>query len=72
MVQKSGVDELEKQAYMTNKTIRTWEEVIPGWLSKIHREVKVISTGDANAEQEYFSFESSKFETATALKTKIH
>lgn len=71
MVQKSGVDELEKQAYMTNKTIRTWEEVIPGWLSKIHREVKVISTGDANAEQEYFSFESSKFETATALKTKI-
>lgn len=71
MVQKSGVDELEKQAYMTNKTIRTWEEVIPGWLSKIHQQVKVIATGDAATEQEHFSFESAKFETASALKAKI-
>lgn len=71
MVQKSGVDELEQEAFITNKTIRTWEEVIPGWLSKIHKEMKAWSTGDPNTEQEYFNFETSSFESASKVKADI-
>jgi hypothetical protein len=70
-IQKSGVDELEQQAYMTRKTIRTWEEVIPGWLSKIHQQVKVIATNDPNAEQEHYSFETASFQTSSQLKATL-
>lgn len=70
-IQKSGVDELEQQAYMTRKTIRTWEEVIPGWLSKIHQQVKVIATSDPNAEQEHYSFETASFQTSSQLKATL-
>lgn len=71
MVQKSGVDQLDQQAYLKNKTIRTLEEVIPGWLSKIHQQVKITASGDKNAEQEMFNFETSQFEGVSKIKENI-
>lgn len=68
LVQKSGLDQLDEMANLRNKTIRSLEEVIPGWLSKIHHQVKITASGDKNAEQEVFNFETSQFETVGSIK----
>lgn len=75
MVQRSGVDELDKQTFFNNKSKRTLEEVIPGLLSKILKETQMIRTGDQATELETFNFETGRFErqsqTTARLKQKL-
>lgn len=71
MVQRSGVDELDKQTFFNNKTKRTLEEVIPGLLSKILKEVQMTRTGDQTTELETFNFETGRFERQSQTTARI-
>lgn len=58
-----GSENLDKATHFRQLTRRTIEEVIPGWLSKIHTELAIIRTGSTDQKQLSYDFDSSKFTT---------
>ena len=42
-------------------------EVIPGWLGKVHHQLKIMATGDQNAEEERYDYEKAGFITRSEL-----
>lgn len=69
-VMGSSVSDLDRNAVWNHQSQRTLNEVIPGWLSKMHIELKMIRTGDkkgliAADQQESYNFDTNRFETAS-------
>lgn len=42
-------------------------EVIPGWLGKVHHQLKIMASGDQNAEEERYDYEKAGFITKSEL-----
>lgn len=75
-VRSSSLDDLETQATFNLQTRRTINEVIPGWLARIHNEIRMHRTGTTDLEPMRWSFEGNKFEessdTLERLKKKFY
>lgn len=57
------LSQLHEPAQFTNKVSRSIAEVIPGYLSKILREVTILRTGDTNTPELLFDFQTNGFKT---------
>jgi hypothetical protein len=62
-----GKDGIFKPSVFTDKAHTSITEVIPGYLSRMLRELTIIRTGDASAPTQVYDFKSSKFSTNTAI-----
>ena len=60
-------DGLFKPSVFTDKAHTSITEVIPGYLSRMLRELTIIRTGDASAPTQMFDYKSNKFSTSTAI-----
>jgi len=62
---------LNEPSIFSEKTQKSITEIIPGYLSRILREVTSISTGDKNTDLVMFDYGTSKFINKKALSDKI-
>jgi hypothetical protein len=62
-----GIQAMNQPAVFTNMVRKSIVEIIPGYLSHIHREIKAMRTGDDNAEMLSFDHNSGKFKSSKAL-----
>ena len=69
-VQGSIVDSLDQATQFDLQTRKTITDVIPGWLSKIHFELKKSRAGNS-AEQEQYDWESGDFVAQKTITEKI-
>ena len=71
-VRTSAADKLDEAVHFNLQTRQTLVEVIPGWLSRIHNELRMTRTGDDSISPMKYSFESGSFEeTRQAYKGVI-
>ena len=70
-LQTSMVDDLEKNAHFNLQTRKAITDIIPGFLSRILREVQIIRTGDDTTELTNFSFETGQFEGAGVGRERL-
>lgn len=66
-----SVSSLDKPGVITNKFIRSVEEVIPTWLAHIHRELQITRTGDASIQPSRFDFTKGEIISKDNVKKKI-
>lgn len=71
MVRGQSLDDLSTRAVYTIHEKRAITEVIPGWLARIHNEIRMHRTGMNDLEPMSWSFESNKFEDAGETATRI-
>ncbi len=64
---EKNVDSLYAPSIFTDKAHTSITEVIPGYLSRILREITIMRTGDDKSPTQLFDFKSNKFTTSTAL-----
>lgn len=60
-------DGIYKPSIFTDKAHTSITEVIPGFLSRMLRELTIIRTGDASAPTQLFDYGSNKFSASTAI-----
>lgn len=70
-VRGQSLDDLGTRAVYTVHEKRAITEVIPGWLARIHNEIRMHRTGIDGLEPMSFSFESNKFEDAAESAMRI-
>ena len=66
-----GFSSLEQPGIFNNKTNRSITEVIPGYLSMILREIKILRTKDESIAPMIYDYESSKFRTEKDMAKKF-
>lgn len=71
LVRGQSLDDLSTRAVYTIHEKRAITEIIPGWLSRIHNEIRMHRTGMNDLEPMSWSFESNKFEDAGETATRI-
>lgn len=64
---EKGIDALYKPSIFTDKAHTSITEVIPGYLSRILREMTILRTGNDKSPVQIFDFKSNKFTTTAAL-----
>lgn len=69
-LQSSMMEDLDKAALFDNQVKKSITDVIPGFLGKIHRELRVIQTGDTTLSPLMYSWDSGKFETAATVTAR--
>jgi len=62
---------LQEPMPFNRRTAKSINEIIPGLLARIHREIKILRTGDENAELVSYDFSSNKFSTEEKVQKKI-
>lgn len=67
-VHRSDWKDLQEPTVLTRQTARSINEVIPGFLSKIHQELKIIRTGDAKTPAMAYDFKAGKFATMSEVR----
>ncbi len=70
-VQKDSLSSLDQPAPLTRLTMKTWNEVIPGFLARIHREIYQLRTGDQNAPLLAYDFTSNRFSTEKGIANSV-
>lgn len=70
-VRLTGKD-MDKPHFFTRRTDRSINEVIPGYLSRIFRELQVLRTGNDNVGLTKFDHDSGDFVSAKRLKASIN
>lgn len=60
LIKRSGQEFLAQKAFWTNREAKSLNVIIPGWLGKIHNEIKMHRTGVAS-DPEIFSLERDRF-----------
>lgn len=70
-VRKSSLADLDQMATFNVRTQRTINEIIPGWLSRIHNEIRMHRTGTDGIEPLRWSFESNSFEETTQSMERL-
>jgi hypothetical protein len=72
LVNRNNPNALHEPGIFNNKTKISIEEIIPGYLSMIHRELIITRTGNDNAPQSFYDFTSGKFKSSGSIKESIH
>ena len=67
----TSANDLYKPSVFTDKAHKSITEVIPGYLSKILREITVLRTGDNSTPTMMFDFKTSKFRTSTSIAKDV-
>ncbi len=68
---KDTTEGLHQPGVYTNRTNKSIVEVIPGYLSRILREVNILRTGNASSPLTVFDYNKSSFTTSTQLGNRI-
>lgn len=71
LIRGQSMDDLSTRAVYTVHEKRSITEIIPGWLARIHNEIRMHRTGMNDLEPMSWSFESNKFEDAGETATRI-
>lgn len=71
VLQRSNIDNLRQRAVYTYKTEQTINTVIPGLLSMIHNEIRILRTGDDSLEPVSFDFERDTFSSRGEKRQRI-
>ncbi len=71
VLQRSNIDNLRQRATYTYKTEQTINTVIPGLLSMIHNEIRILRTGDTGLEPVSFDFERDTFSDRGEKRQRI-
>lgn len=67
----AGVKNMEEPFYITKRTDRSLNEVIPGYLARILREVKIIRSGDAKTPLVQYDYGRGKFSNDAGIRASI-
>lgn len=70
-VRSNSIDDIEQQAVFNLQTRRTINEVLPGWLGRIHNEIRMQRMGVDGLEPMRWSFESNSFEETSQSRERI-
>ena len=70
-IQYAGGRDLEQPYYVTKRSDRSINEVIPGYLARIWREIRVLRTGDNSTGLVLFDHSNGQFAGEGALTAKI-
>jgi hypothetical protein len=65
-----GVDKrgnLDESAYLNRRTLKTINEILPGYLSRIERELRIIRTGDQSAQLITYDYDRNRFDHEGAV-----
>lgn len=65
------IDVATQPASMTNSTIKSIEEIIPGHLSNIHHELRMMRTGDENIERVVYNIDREEFTEASVRRNDV-
>lgn len=65
------LSDLNSATSFDKRSYITITDIIPGYLSRIHRELLALRTGNPNAEQTIFDIKSNKFVTASKMSQDI-
>lgn len=67
----NNITDLSSATSFDKRSRITVTDIIPGYLSRIHRELLALRTNNPNAEQTVFDYRSGKFTTSTKLTNDI-
>lgn len=74
-LQKDSLRDLNAPHFLTRQSTKTINEIIPGYLSRIFRELQIIRTGDSSIELTTYDYSKNKFSsqsvTDKSLMSKI-
>lgn len=70
-VKKSAAGRLDEAAHFNLQTRMAITDVIPGWLSRIHNELRMTRTGDNSLQPMSYDYARGNFEEAAAKKKRI-
>lgn len=70
-VKKSAAGRLDEAAHFNLQTRLAITDVIPGWLSRIHNELRMTRTGDHSLQPMSYDYTRGNFEEASAKKKRI-
>jgi hypothetical protein len=70
-IKRFGEKDMNTPYYITRRTDRSLNEVIPGYLSRIFRELQVIRTGNDKIELTKFDHQKSRFTTQGKIDSRI-
>lgn len=68
---RASLGELDNVAHFDNKVRNSIIEVIPGYLSYIHKEIAMLRTGDDKVERLSFDHSTGKFQTQAAKRRRV-
>lgn len=71
MVNENLIDRGEDQAVFNKQTRKTINEVIPGYLSRIHHELNIIRTGDDTVQRTVYDYNDQAFVSTDALRRRV-
>lgn len=66
-----NVKNLQEPGVFTRQTAKSINEIIPGLLSRIHQELKIIRTGDAKTEPTVYDFTTNKFTEQSTARSNL-
>lgn len=70
-IDRDKVGDLHQPAAINKLTLKTWNEVIPGYLARIHREIYQLRTGDEKAPLMAYDFSSNRFSTEKGVANSV-
>ena len=70
-IDRDKVGDLHQPAAINKLTLKTWNEVIPGYLARIHREIYQLRTGDEKAPLLAYDFSSNRFSTEKGVANSV-
>lgn len=62
---------LNEPAVFNNQARRSLTEIIPGYLARIHQEIRILRTGDTSTDMVEYNFAEGKFDTSSGVKKTI-
>lgn len=70
-IQKDRLKDMQGPAIFSRQVAKSITEVIPGYLSRIFRELQVMRTGDEGIELTHYDYMSNKFSSKSAVRKKL-
>jgi predicted chitinase len=70
-LRKDQLKNMSAPGVFTNQVAKSITEVIPGYLSRIYREIQVMRTGDESTELTRYNFQTNKFDTHSGVRKHI-
>lgn len=67
-IQKDSVASLNEPSFFSRHAAKSLTEIIPGYLSRMLRELQIIRTGDSNVELTHYDYNKNKFDTQSNVR----
>jgi len=67
-IKEGNVTTLGEPAVFTNHARKSITEIIPGYLARIHQELRILRTGDTNVDLVQYDFDKNGFDTSSNVK----